>query len=67
MDFKKIAENYKNDMVKDLSGFVSIPSTLSEQPENKDCPFGEACKDALLYILDLGKLQIGIIYLFIFL
>ena len=55
MDFKKIAENYKNNMVKDLSGFVSIPSTLSEQPENKDCPFGEACKDALLYILDLGK------------
>lgn len=55
MDFKNIANKYKDEMVEKLSEFVTIKSTLVEQPENKECPFGEECKRALEYILDLGK------------
>lgn len=55
MDFLKFAEKYKNDMVEKLKELVRIKSTLQEQPEVKDAPFGQECVRALEYMLEVGK------------
>ena len=50
-------DNLKNDIVKEICNLVNIPS-VSEETENPEIPFGEGCKNALEYILNLGK-QLG--------
>ena len=55
MEFLKYAQSYKNQMIEKLSELVSIKSTLINQPEVSDAPFGEECVKALLYMLDLGE------------
>ena len=50
-------DNLKDDIVKEICNLVNIPS-VSEETENPEIPFGEGCKNALEYILNLGK-QLG--------
>ncbi len=53
MDFKKEVEQRKNEMISDLQGLLRIPSLKSEAAEN--APFGKELRQALDYVLDLGK------------
>lgn len=55
MDFLSYANKYKNEMIEKLSELVSIKSTLVEQPEVVDAPFGSECVRALKYVLDLAS------------
>ena len=50
-------EDFKNDIVKDICNLVNIPS-VSEETGNPEMPFGEGCKNALEYTLNLGE-QLG--------
>ena len=50
-------ENLKDEIVKKICNLVNIPS-ISEETENPEIPFGEGCKNALEYILNLGE-QLG--------
>ena len=50
----KIIENYKNDIINTTCELINIPS-VSTETENPDMPFGKDCKQALDYILNLGK------------
>lgn len=50
-------ENLKDEIVKEICNLVNIPS-VSEETENPEIPFGEGCKNALEYILNLGE-QLG--------
>lgn len=47
-------EDFKNDIVKDICNLVNIPS-VSEETGNPEMPFGEGCKNALEYTLNLGE------------
>lgn len=58
MDFLLQANNYKEEMIEKLSELVAIKSTLVEQPNVVDAPFGTECVKALNYMLDLGQ-QLG--------
>ncbi len=55
MDFLKQANKYEAAFIADASKFLQIDSTLIEQPENKQAPFGEGIRQSLAYLLDLGK------------
>ena len=50
----KSIENFKDNIVNTTCELINIPS-VSVETENPDMPFGEGCKNALNYILDLGK------------
>ncbi|MFA6889431.1 MAG: dipeptidase PepV [Bacilli bacterium] len=55
MDFLKIVEPYQNALLHDLQQLCRIDTTLIEQPDNLEAPFGQGLRDALDYILRLGK------------
>lgn len=52
MDYKNLVSQYKDDLIKDLSGLLEIESVKGEQA--KDAPVGKGPKKALDYILSLG-------------
>lgn len=54
MNYQNLIKNYCDQLLEDLFGLLKINSTLIEQPDNTDAPFGEGCKQALLYMLNLG-------------
>jgi len=45
----------KDDFIADLQGLLQIKSVLDEENATKDAPLGEGVKEALMYMLDLGK------------
>lgn len=55
MDFLKAIQNYKDDLVLDLVKILQMNTIAVEQLDNKDAPFGENLKEALIKVLDLGE------------
>lgn len=55
MDFKKIAESYKDEFYKTLKELISINSIKDIETARDGAPFGEGCLKALEYMLELGK------------
>lgn len=49
------AKKYEAAMLKDLAGWIQIPSVLDEANASKEAPLGQANVDALEYFIDLGK------------
>jgi len=55
-NFKKEVENRKQQILDDLTSIIKINSELtSYDPKRKGAPFGEGIKEALDFMLDLGK------------
>ena len=52
--FDELIDNEKNNIVNTLSELIKIPS-VSEEQDLAQAPFGENCKKALEYILNLGE------------
>lgn len=55
MNFLELVNNNKDNLIKDLITLLKYDTVGVEQPEVKDAPFGEGVRDALLYMLALGK------------
>lgn len=55
MDFKKEMQQYKEQMIADLSELISIPSLNDESTASQTAPFGEACNHALEWFLNKAK------------
>lgn len=55
MNFLNIINKYEDEMINDLKGLLEIESTLRENPDSADAPFGEGIRNSLNYVLDLGK------------
>lgn len=51
-EFKGVLK-YKNEIIEEIQSLIKIPSVLGEKEEN--APFGRGPKEALEYILNLGK------------
>ncbi len=47
-------ENLRDDIISETCSLINIPS-VSEETGNPQFPFGEGCKNALDYTLNLGK------------
>ena len=47
-------ENLKDEIIAETCNLINIPS-VSKETENPQIPFGEDCKKALDYALNLGK------------
>ena len=47
-------DSLKEDIIKETCNLINIAS-VSEETQNPDLPFGEGCKKALDYALDLGQ------------
>ena len=47
-------ENLKDEIIEETCNLINIPS-VSEETDNLNFPFGEGCKKALDYALNLGK------------
>ncbi|KHD85936.1 dipeptidase PepV [Heyndrickxia ginsengihumi] len=45
----------KEDLIKDLQGLLQIKSVLDEEHATDNAPLGKGVKDALQYVLNLGK------------
>ena len=55
MDFLKAVNGYRDDIINDLVKILQMNTVATEQLHVKEAPFGENLRDALLYVLDLGK------------
>jgi succinyl-diaminopimelate desuccinylase len=55
MNFLNEVRKNKDELIKSLINLLQIDTVLVEQPENKEAPFGEGIKEALLYVLQLGE------------
>ncbi len=55
MDFLNAAQTNKDALLNDLTKLLKIDTTLIEQPSNREAPFGLGLRQALDYILKLGK------------
>ncbi len=55
MNLKEIVNKNQDGLIKDLIKLLQIDTVLVEQPENKEAPFGNGIRDALLYVLELGE------------
>lgn len=54
IDFKKMLEENKKIIVKNLQELIQIPSVLDEKNTSKEAPFGVQIKKALDYMLNLA-------------
>lgn len=54
-DFLKLADEIWPEFKETLTKLVAFPSVLDEYKEGSDAPFGKANKDALNFMLNLGK------------
>lgn len=54
IDFKKMLEENKKTIVKNLQELIQIPSVLDEKNTSKEAPFGVQIKKALDYMLNLA-------------
>ena len=50
----KYVEGFRNDIINETCNLINIPS-VSEETVDKSLPFGEGCKKALDYTLNLGE------------
>ena len=55
MNYKKLLEPYKNQMLDALRRFVQIPSVYDEKTITKTTPFGKDVDNALAFVADLGE------------
>ncbi|MBP3038879.1 dipeptidase PepV [Bacillaceae bacterium Marseille-Q3522] len=55
INWQKEAEKRKDDILSDLKGLLRIKSVLREEEATKDAPLGLGPKEALLYMIELGK------------
>ena len=55
MDYKKLTLPYKDEMLDNLSKFVSINSAYNESSKDKQNPFGKGVTDALNFIASLAS------------
>lgn len=55
MNYKKLIEPYKVDMLDAFRRFVQIPSVYDEKTVTKETPYGKDVDDALTYIARLGE------------
>lgn len=55
LDFTEYFKSHKDEIIKNIIDFISIPSVLEECPNDSEAPFGKANVDALKFILNLGK------------
>ena len=55
MDFSKIIEQNKEQMLKTLKELLQIRSVLDESLATKEQPFGPGIDEALKYMLDVAK------------
>ena len=55
MNYKKLIEPYKVDMLDALRRFVQIPSVYDEKTKSKEMPFGKDVNDALDFVARLGE------------
>ncbi len=55
MNYKKLLEPYKNQMLDALRRFVQIPSVYDEKTITKATPFGKDVDNALAFVADLGE------------
>lgn len=55
MNYKKLLENYRVDMLDALRHFIQIPSVYDEKTKTKEMPFGKGVDDALIYVARLGE------------
>src|SRR5699024_3556387 len=53
MDFNENVNQYKDKMLEDLKGLLSIESVRGES--KPDAPVGDGPKEALMYMLSLGE------------
>lgn len=55
MDWLKEFERYKEQLLQDLKGLLAIPSIRDEHTVCEGAPFGRGCRQALDYMLELGR------------
>ena len=55
MNYKKLLEPNKNQMLDALRRFVQIPSVYDEKTITKTTPFGKDVDNALAFVADLGE------------
>ena len=53
--FKKQIENRKEEMLAELCHLITFPSISEFDPDNASAPFGNPCKEALDYFLELAS------------
>ena len=55
MNYKKLMEPYKVQMLDALRRFVQIPSVYDEKTITKEMPYGKEVDNALKFVADLGE------------
>lgn len=55
MNWLELCDQNMNQILDDLSGLIEIPSKRNDAEAKEGAPFGEACKEALEYMMELGK------------
>ena len=55
MDFRKLAEERKDEFLKDLNTLVSIESTRDFSTKSENAPFGVNCRKVLDEMLAMGQ------------
>ena len=55
MDFNKLVQEHKEDIIKRTIELLSIPSVLDKFDPSSETPFGVEINNALQYMLDLAK------------
>ncbi|MCE4051287.1 MULTISPECIES: dipeptidase PepV [Bacillaceae] len=55
LDWLKEVHIRKDDFIQDLQGLLQIKSVLDEENATEDAPFGQGVKEALTFMLELGK------------
>lgn len=55
INWMKEAEKYKDEMIRDLEGLISIPSLRNDEEACEGAPFGKGPREALDYMLKLGE------------
>lgn len=55
MNFLNEVRKYEKQMLSDMKALLAIESTLIENPESKEAPFGEGIRKSLDFMLNLGK------------
>ena len=57
-NYLELIEEYKEDMIRDLSDIIAIPSVVNEE-ENSSYPFGDNVQKAFEKMLEIAQRKIG--------
>ena len=55
MNWLEKSNDYMDDLQKDLQGLIAIPSLRKDSEACAGAPFGKGCREALDYMLELGR------------